>query len=359
MRTAFFFVTYYSVFVYPWWRLVDKLAPGFEWGPPALVLLLAGPAVLWVASRKVLPPLRYWIARTVYVWLGAGWLLLCLTLPFEGLYLLFPQAERGLALALLASLAVLVAGSVVNATRFEVKTIQLTSSKIAVPLRAVQISDVHVGSRTPRFLSKVVDAVNALEADVIFITGDLIDGQAVPRSELQVLSTLNAPTIFIIGNHERYVDCDDICARLSSLGLRVLRNATERICVGNVELCVTGIDDAEDPRQVAEVLTSMEPAWEDFADSYSVLLYHRPDGLEDAAARGFDLMLCGHTHNGQMIPFNTLVKRRFPRIKGLYRVDPTTLYVSVGTGTWGPPMRLGSVNELTLFEFTPPRPGLA
>jgi len=353
MRTTLFFVTYYSVFVYPWWRLVDKLVPGFVWGSTTLALLLAAPAVLWVASRKVLPPMRYWIARTVYIWLGTGWLLLCVTVPYELLYLLFPQDEQVLALTLIATLLVLVVVSTANANRFEVKTIPLTSPKITEPFRAVQISDVHVGSRTPRFLDEVVAAANSLEADVIFITGDLIDGQAVPRSDLEVLATLNAPAVFIIGNHERYVDCDDICARLRGLGLRVLRNATERVCVGEVELCVTGIDDAEEPRQVGNMLASMEPAWEKLAGLYSVLLYHRPDGLEDAAARGFDLMLCGHTHNGQIVPFNALVKRRFPRIRGLYRVDPTTLYVSAGTGTWGPPMRLGSVNELTLFEFSP------
>ena len=82
-------------------------------------------------------------------------------------------------------------------------------------------------------------------------------------------------------------------------------------------------------------------------------MYHRPDGAEDAARAGVDLMLCGHTHNGQIVPFNWIVRRHFPRIAGRFDIDGMMLYVSPGTGTWGPTMRLGSSNEITVFDVSP------
>ena len=86
---------------------------------------------------------------------------------------------------------------------------------------------------------------------------------------------------------------------------------------------------------------------------FTILLYHRPEGVEDAARSGIDLMLCGHTHNGQIVPFDRIVKRYFPRIAGRFDIDGMVLYVSPGTGTWGPTMRLGSSNEITMFELSP------
>ncbi len=87
--------------------------------------------------------------------------------------------------------------------------------------------------------------------------------------------------------------------------------------------------------------------------AFVLLLYHRPKGLEAAAAAGVDLMLSGHTHNGQIVPFNLIVKRVFDRIKGMYHLNQTRLYVSQGTGTWGPVMRVGTRSEITLFELSP------
>lgn len=94
----------------------------------------------------------------------------------------------------------------------------------------------------------------------------------------------------------------------------------------------------------------MLPALPQDPSRYQVLLYHRPDGLEAAAAANIDLMLCGHTHNGQIVPFNFLVRRVFPRIVGLHDLGGTRLYVSPGTGTWGPVMRLGTRSEITVFD---------
>ena len=188
--------------------------------------------------------------------------------------------------------------------------------------------------------------VNALEPDLVLVTGDLIDLMNLPGDALEPLSGVVAPAFFTIGNHERYIGSDAVCARLASLGVTVLRN--ERATWG--KLHIIGIDDAEARDEVACVLDRIGTAE---SNRFTILMYHRPDGIEDAARFGVDLMLCGHTHNGQVVPFNWLVKRQFPRIHGRYDIGDMVLYVSPGTGTWGPTMRLGSSNEITVLELSP------
>ncbi len=117
--------------------------------------------------------------------------------------------------------------------------------------------------------------------------------------------------------------------------------------IGEIQLI--GIDDAESVDQVAVQLPLIERA----SGKYNVLLYHRPLGWLDAFADGVDLMLSGHTHNGQIFPFNWLVRAQFSRLQGLYSASSGAgqHYVSPGTGTWGPIMRLGSNNEITVFNL--------
>jgi predicted MPP superfamily phosphohydrolase len=122
---------------------------------------------------------------------------------------------------------------------------------------------------------------------------------------------------------------------------------SETVTRGEVQLI--GIDDSDHPAQVKRELTTLKVEQNRFV----LLLYHRPHGLADAAAAGVDLMICGHTHNGQIVPFNLVVKRVFEKIVGLFKDGSTYLYVSPGTGTWGPVMRLGSTGEVTLFEVSP------
>ena len=133
--------------------------------------------------------------------------------------------------------------------------------------------------------------------------------------------------------------------RLQCLGVTVLRTAT--ITQGAIQLI--GIDDSEDPSQVEREIARLDI----YPQRFVLLLYHRPQGLAAAAAAGVDLMISGHTHNGQIVPFNLVVKNVFEQIVGLFTHGETKLYVSPGTGTWGPVMRLGSRGEVTLFEVLP------
>lgn len=343
-----FVVIYYAVLVYPPLRMASLAWPEWQPGTPALAVLFAGPA----AGRLLyewLPGLpARWLSSLVMTWMGLCFIAFVIVLPWELAGLVVPWPGQASGLALLGLTTAVAALAFVNAQRLRVRELEIPADAAgeAQPphgTRLVQISDVHVGSRSGRFLRRVVRAVNALECDAVVITGDLVDFRAIGREVLAPLGELRAPAYFVIGNHERYVDCEAICRRLESLGITVLRNATAR--VGPLQLI--GIDDAEPKNQVSRILPYLAAD----PEAFRVLLYHRPDGVRDAAAWGCHLMLCGHTHNGQIVPFNYVVRRVFPRIHGLYRHGDMHLYVSPGTGTWGPVLRLGSQCEVTRIRL--------
>lgn len=344
----------YFLFVcYPPLRLlalVQSGAQGAGWQPGTLILLtvLVLPILLRIAAERLPGAAGRMLAATVMTWFGIAFVAF---LPVAGFDLIdtvaglvavpLPRPLSGW--VLLAIVLLLNVVGLVNAQRLVVREIEVAApdelSARVGGIRLVQVSDVHVGSRSGRFLDRIVHRVNALPADVVLITGDLVDFANVAQEELASLARLRAPAFFAIGNHERYVDLEAICSRLTNLGVRVLRNAA----VEHGELQIIGIDDADPRTQVGRVLPYLTPD----PQRYRVLMYHRPDGAQDAADWGVHLMLCGHTHNGQIVPFQLLVRRVFPRICGIYRLGPLTLHVSPGTGTWGPVLRLGSRCEIT------------
>lgn len=346
-RRVLFFVTVLAiaglVLVYPPVRLGALLWP--QWTPgvvwPLLFLLL--PLSLRFLHEQMQHAWSRAISACVMTWLGLCFVLLCVLLPAEVILLagLVEPQITGQGVALIT--AGLGAYSIYNACRLHVVHVPLTAPNSLRGKRLVQISDVHIGSRQPGFLRPIVKRINKLKPDYTLITGDLIDMHGIDQASLAPLGEIEAPTLFCIGNHERYVDLADICQRLENLGVEVLRN---RSVIKN-DMQFIGIDDAERKDQVARTISQFEPV----SDTFKVLLYHRPDSAEAAAAWGVDLMLTGHTHRGQIFPFNFLVKKVFPRLYRSYAIDQMQLYVSPGTGTWGPVMRLGSKCEITSFEL--------
>ncbi len=332
----------FLVFAYP----VNRLAAwyGAETalgaGPTVLIWLLAT-AALWYSFSGAKMRVRY---VTVH-WMGVSFILLCLTLPYEVIRLLAPVSDAAAVGWILGIAAALVVLAVLASHYLKVKHLEFASAKVTKPHRIVQISDVHIGSRRGGYLGRIVNRINRLEPDVVVITGDLIDSSAVGHDDLKFLRQLRARTLFTIGNHERYADLDKALGMLAHLGVESLRQ--QQVIAGEIQ--VIGIDDADEHHQVADNL----PGIECHSDRYTVLLYHRPMGWETALEHGVDLMLCGHTHNGQIFPFNLLVKSQYQRIRGLYSKDNAHLYVSPGTGTWGPLMRLGSLNEITCIDLKP------
>lgn len=217
------------------------------------------------------------------------------------------------------------------------------------PYRLVQLSDLHVSAQIGiDFVREVVEKTNALAPDAIVITGDLVDG-GIPElgPHLEPLRNLRAAdgVFAVTGNHEYISGADEWVAHFTQLGLRVLRN--EHVSLPHFDLA--GIDDDVGPSWLAHHGPDLKKALEGRkTERPVVLLAHRPTQLPNAAEYDVDLQLSGHTHGGQIKPLHWL---EAPYVWGLYQLKKTTLYVSAGTGYWGPPMRLGTEAEITLFEL--------
>lgn len=238
--------------------------------------------------------------------------------------------------------------------RVAVKRVSVSLSRLPQSLsgfRIVQVTDLHVGPTIDgRWLQQVVDQINALSPDAVAITGDLIDAPvSVLREHVAPLQGLKAAhgVYFVTGNHEYYSGPDEWIAELGRLGVRVLRNERVTVRKGDAAIDIAGIDDHHSgshpghgpdlPRAMAQ-RDPQRPV---------VLLAHQPIAVHEAAAHGVDLQLSGHTHGGQIWPWRYLVRLQQPFIAGLHRIQSTMLYVSCGTGYWGPPMRLGAPAEIT------------
>jgi predicted MPP superfamily phosphohydrolase len=239
----------------------------------------------------------------------------------------------------------------------EVRRIRVPLAKLppaARGYRIAQISDVHVSATIGRArVEELVTRVNALEPDLIAITGDLVDGSVKELGALVApLANLRARdgVFFVTGNHEYLSGADEWLAHLATLGVRVLRN--ERVEMRGFDLA--GIDDPSGADWIeghgpdlAKALGARE------TNRPTILLAHRPDHVADAARAGVALQLSGHTHGGQLAPIGwTLERIHQPYVCGLYQVDKTTLFVTSGAGYWGPPMRLGTRAEIVLVELS-------
>jgi predicted MPP superfamily phosphohydrolase len=220
-----------------------------------------------------------------------------------------------------------------------------------------QISDMHIGPTIKRdFVDAVVDAVNGLGADMIAITGDLVDGSVRQLSaHTQPLSRLSARygVYFVTGNHEYYSGAHRWIAELRRLGLRVLLNEHVVLEHAGAAVVVAGVTDYAahhfDPAHRSDPAGALAgaPATADVR----LLLAHQPRSAFAAASAGFDLQLSGHTHGGQFVPWNFFVRLQQPFTAGLRRLGRLWVYTSRGTGYWGPPKRLGAPSEITRLRL--------
>ncbi len=214
--------------------------------------------------------------------------------------------------------------------------------------RIVQITDLHLGPTLGRrFTEKVVRIANALAPDVVALTGDFVDGEVASlRGAVEPLSQLRAPhgTFFISGNHEYYWGVAAWLEEFRRLGARLLLNGHAVLRKDGSELVLAGVtDQAPDPE------SSLRGAP---AGAVKLLLAHHPENYKEAARTGFQLQLSGHTHGGQFFPFSLLVRLTHRYYKGLHRFEDLWIYVSRGTGYWGPPLRFGVPAEITLIRLT-------
>lgn len=361
------------VHLYVWFRVIRNAALPPPWSRAATVALVtlcaAIPLMFLIRDswpRTVVTPLS-WI---VYSWMGILFYLFVfslmtdlarLTSHLTGLMPQDPDRRHflgrlfagGIATAALATGV----GGILHARGFRIKTVEVTLDKLpraASGYVIAQLTDIHIGPIINRsYIEDIVRETNALNPDLIVITGDLVDGSVDElRAHAAPLAELSAPdgVWFVTGNHEYYSGADPWIAHLQTLGIPTLRN--ERVDIrGLFELA--GVDDAKSLGMAPGHGPDLDKALagRDVAKPV-VLLAHQPIAFPEAARAGVDLQLSGHVHGGQIVPFNWLVKLEQPYLDGLHREGASQLYVSPGTGFWGPPMRIGTTSEITRVVLT-------
>jgi len=220
-----------------------------------------------------------------------------------------------------------------------------------------QITDMHIGPTIGRDdVEAVVDVVNGLDADMVAITGDLVDGSVGQLTRhtapLSRLSTRHG-TYFVTGNHEYYSGAPAWVAELRRIGLRVLQNEHVVLDHDGAQIVIAGVTDHSahhfDPSQRSDPARAVAGA----PHAAKVLLAHQPRSAFAAAPAGYDLQLSGHTHGGQFLPWNFFVRFQQPFTAGLDRLGRLWVYTSRGTGYWGPPKRLGAPSEITRLRLVP------
>jgi predicted MPP superfamily phosphohydrolase len=263
---------------------------------------------------------------------------------------------------LLATALTTVIGMIIARRRPRIVKIDIPVANLPEGLRGfsiAQISDVHVGPTIKRpFVEGIVSRVNALKCDLIAVTGDLVDGSvtqlAAHTAPLADLAARHG-TFFVTGNHEYYSGERAWTHELRRLGLHVLKNEHVVLQHNGSELVLAGVTDYTahhfDPAQQSDPAAALDGAPD--AAGARILLAHQPSSAEAAANAGFDVQLSGHTHGGQFWPWNLFVRLYQPFTGGLHRLRNLMVYVSRGTGYWGPPNRFGVPSEITHIRLVP------
>jgi len=337
----------------------EGIAPLVAW---SVVLLMPFVSILPLIARRVHSlRLRSLTSWTGYTSISVFSILLVLVLMSDvvRVSLLVLQASvsiRTLSFATLAAAGLLAVIGLVQARR--PKVVRLNAEINGLPselegYRIVQWSDVHVGTTIQRpFVESLVERTNALNGDAIVITGDLVDGYVEDlRDSVEPLRDLRATdgVYFVTGNHEYYWRAGEWVNELARLGITFLKNEHRIIRRGVARLVIAGVTDPVGrDTHTSNPVAALAGAPE---DSVKVLLAHRPQAAAAAERLGVDLQLSGHTHGGQFFPFNLIIRWFQPVVAGLHRVGDMLLYVSRGTGYWGPPSRLGVGGEITVIEL--------
>ncbi len=376
-----------SIHFYLWKRLIFDTRPGRRVKIVGTVLIVALALSIpgtMIFSRSVSPDVTATIATIPLLWLGTVLFLMVSLILFD-CYFLIRFLTRKIAqmrpsnddrvtdpskrdsLRKFTAVGTLgLSGTLTTASHLAVlhkPTVihqEFTLSRLPPDLNGLkiaQLSDIHIGlTLDSAYLSQVVQQTNALAPDVIVITGDLIDGYVSKMKEdILPVTQLKAPmgVYFVTGNHEYYFNAHEWVDALKKMGIVVLSNQSVLLGSGKLPLMLAGVNDFEAHRfPQSEPLNLTRALKGRHQNQEVILLSHQPRIIQEAANADVGLVLSGHTHGGQIWPFNYLVKLQQPYIKGRVRYTHRThLYINQGTGYWGPPMRLGTVSEITLITL--------
>jgi len=280
---------------------------------------------------------------TGFTWMAFLFLSACVFVIFDLSRFLYPlEKKTGSLVALFFSLGALSYGFF-EAQRPQVKTLTIKTPKVSSPIIIGIISDLHCGPVVKgKRLEHLLKALVKAKPDLILSPGDLLDTEY--QNDLSPLRELKAPLgkFTVLGNHEGYMGPKKAQRILEEMGFKVLRN--ERVKVG--QLILVGVDDPHVRGSLVD-----EKALLKEEEGFVILLKHRPSPPKEGK---FDLQLSGHTHGGQIFPFNLIVRLFYPKSEGLKTLPGgKLLYITRGTGTWGPPVRFLAPPEVTIISIFP------
>lgn len=357
-----FFVLFLALYVGATIYVPSRLAKWLEMKRPRILKIIftvgavAFPLamILHRAMANGVSSIFYLAATT---WAGMFVYLLTLTLVFELINLAFKPPKKISAFVIIALAALVTIYSLWNAASFRVNHLEIPINGLEKEICIVHISDVHIdGFRGKGYLEEIVAAAGREKPDLVLITGDIIDnGHSLTEETFSPLKKFAAPVYFTAGNHETYAGKDKTLRVLAANGVTILRNQViETHAIRLIGLDYMNADpesfDMHGSRRgvtIKEFLAGLDLS----VRKPTVLMHHSPKGVEYVSRSGVDLMLAGHTHGGQIFPVTYLGRLVHPYNKGLYKHNGTYIYVSQGAGTFGPRMRLGTRNEITVIRL--------
>lgn len=346
-----FIGVYFLIHFYVFYNIFSLFSLKLNW---IFWLVISVLSVSYASSSLVEKEMPNIFTRVLYtlsaVWFGAVFILLFFVVIYDIVDIFVNLNPEIFGILIVVLSAFLVIRGIFNAQMIKNIEVDLKFDKIKKPIKIVQLSDLHLGTiNTKHFMNRVVERVIALNPDFVVITGDLVDGTAPLTLEMvDSLDKIKAPIFFVIGNHEMFDDLNFVLPILKKTKLKILRNQVINHKVNGNMIQITGVDYYDGNTQIIGIIEKLKID----KDKFCILLNHAPTGFADAVKKGVDLELSGHTHKGQLFIFIPLVRMYYKYIAGLYRLASSYLFVSQGTGTWGPPMRLGTRSEIITFNLS-------
>jgi predicted MPP superfamily phosphohydrolase len=309
-----------------------------------LLLLLSSASFFFTIYLESSNILSKMVVIGVSVWMGMVVITLFTLFGYDiiRLFVSIDPYKAGWTVVLMT--LILTTGGITNALFVRTRSEEMTSRKLRRDLKIVHLSDFHLGPIFgANYFARVMRHVKELNPDLVLITGDLLDSTEKHTSiSFEVLKEIEAPVFLSTGNHEFYVGVEEVARVMKEHDIRMIRNET--LDLGDVQ--IVGVDNHALKKEFTSALKDIEMDKKKF----TVLMHHQPIGVKEANRRGVNLMLAGHTHGGQLFMFTLLSRLIWKYPSGFYRYKDTHLNTSSGTGTWGPPIRLGTNNEITVID---------
>jgi predicted MPP superfamily phosphohydrolase len=320
-----------------------------------VVLSRFSSALVWIGS--------FWLGAMVYFFLILVVIdvlrIINFIIPFFPLLFTASQeAGQFTAITIGGFVVLIIIAGFINALKPRVRALDLVIHKNVNPTKALNIvvaSDIHLGTLICKSrLERIVEKINSLNPDLVLLPGDVVDEDLRPVIRENLGETLRKirskyGVVAITGNHEYIGGVEKACRYLADHGITVLRDSSMKIDSG---ITIVGREDASIRQFADKRRKSLEELMESVDTSRPVILMdHQPFRLQEAQENGVDLQLSGHTHHGQLWPFNFITKKVYELSWGYRKKGKTHFYVSSGVGTWGPPIRTGNRPEIVKIQL--------